>query len=392
MRMSQAIYRKDGGWQNLPDPREWDHPNTLIIAFCARYFLDDHKPIEELARQFPKSAMAGCSTSGEIQGDEISDFSIVVSFVHFENGTVRVANLPIENVQMSARVGFDLARQINGPNLKGVSIFSDGLNANGSKLIDGFNEGMEDKSVVIGGGLAGDGNDFQRTFTVFNGKVYANHVCAVGFYGETMEVVSESRGVCDIFGPERVVTRSQGNVVFEIDGRPALDLYKEYLGEKASELPASGLFFPLQVSPADDSEKKLVRTMLAVDEDAKSITFAGDVPQGWNAQLMRANFERVIDGAGKAAQVAVDRVPKEDDSVLVIAVSCVGRRLVLGERTIEEVEAIGESLPKGSQVIGFYSYGELSPSQAGKSCELHNQTMTVLMIRERKQESMRSAA
>jgi hypothetical protein len=183
------------------------------------------------------------------------------------------------------------------------------------------------------------------------------------------------------FGPERTITKSKGNVLYEVDGRPALKLYKEYLGERASELPASALLFPMQISPKRDAKDKVVRTVLAVDESDQSMTFAGDMPEGSRAQLMLANSNSLIEGASTAAKVITDP-PKPYSPSLTIAVSCFGRRLVLGERIDEEIEATMEQLPADTTMVGFYSYGEFSPVTGGRECELHNQTMTLTAISE----------
>jgi hypothetical protein len=214
-----------------------------------------------------------------------------------------------------------------------------------------------------------------------NGSARSNVVCAAGLYGDRVTIGHGSRGGWDNFGPERLVTRSRGNVLFELDGRPALQLYKEYLGELASGLPSTGLLFPLALRANATDEKSLVRTILAVDEARQSMTFAGDMPEGALARLMRANFDRLIDGASEAASLAGNPHVGHADETLAIAISCVGRRLVLGERAEEEIEATLEMLPADTRQIGFYSYGEISPYAQG-SCDLHNQTMTLTTIRE----------
>jgi hypothetical protein len=185
-----------------------------------------------------------------------------------------------------------------------------------------------------------------------------------------------SRGGWDIFGPERVITRASGNVLYELDHRPALALYKQYLGDRAAGLPATALLFPLSVR-ASPREEPRVRTILGVNEEENSLIFAGDVPQGSLAQLMRANFDRLIDGAGSAARLASVGTAANGQE-LAIAVSCVGRRLVLGERAEEEVEAAAHVL-SAAKLVGFYSYGEISPFASGR-CELHNQTMTLTRV------------
>ena len=230
------------------------------------------------------------------------------------------------------------------------------------------------------GGLAGDGSRFQQTWVVQDGQPKSGYITAVGFYGDAVRIGHGSKGGWDMLGLERRVTRSERNVLFELDGRPALELYKEYLGDRAAELPASCLFFPLAIRTEESPEYPLVRTILAIDEEQQSMTFAGDIPQNSMAQLMRANLDRLVDGASQAATLTGAEMD-ESCPTLAIAISCVGRRLVLGERTEEEIEAIMDVLPSGATQIGFYSYGELSPYTNGR-CELHNQTMTLTTISE----------
>jgi hypothetical protein len=177
------------------------------------------------------------------------------------------------------------------------------------------------------------------------------------------------------------VTRAQGNVLYELDGKPALALYKSYLGERANGLPATALLFPLSIRRGDDDSHPLIRTILGVDEAAQSLTFAGDVPEGHLARLMRTNTERLIQSAGLAGRAAARDFPA-CASPLALSVSCVGRRLVLGERTEEEIESVLDALPRGTGQVGFYSYGEMSPRAPGSGCDLHNQTMTVTLLDE----------
>ena len=254
------------------------------------------------------------------------------------------------------------------------------------KLVKGLNS-VTEKDIVITGGLAGDGSAFERTWTIFDGEVIDNAVVGIGLYGENIRIGHASKGGWDIFGPTRRVSRSHGNVLYELDNQPALQLYKSYLGEFADELPSSGLLFPLAISSSDPKEsEQLVRTILSVDEAEQSLTFAGDIPEGYSAQLMRANLDRLIDSASQAGTDAYNRMFDTEttakDDVLAIAISCVGRRLLLGERSEEETESTIETLPDGTIQAGFYSYGEISPYRVG-NCELHNQTMTITTFYEK---------
>lgn len=377
MEIETFQYRANQGWSKGFAP-EMDSENTLILVFAAPSFIDSSEPLNELKMNYPHSKIVGCSTSGEILGSTIYDDTLSVAVVKFEKTTLKIFAEEIKKSEDSYEVGASLAKKLDSDTLTAILILSEGLCVNGTYLVNGFNLGIK-KSLPITGGLAGDGTAFKKTWIISDGAIQPNHVVAIGFYGEHLHVGYASQGGWDIFGPERHITRSKGNVLYELDHKPALSLYKEYLGEKAKDLPAAGLLFPLAIRKKTGDERQLVRTILAVDEASQSLTFAGDMPEGYYAQLMHANFDHIITSAGQAGEDVLAMFTSsefQDKPTLIVAISCVGRRLLLGERTEEELEAALEHLPKGTTLIGFYSYGELSPSGVG-TCDLHNQTMTL---------------
>lgn len=374
MRVHTMTFDRESGWSG-PFP-ESDSPTTLVLVFAAESYMTDHEPIAELVEAYPHSVIIGCSTAGEIHGVGVFDGSLSVAIAAFDHTTLRLATAPI-SARGSRAAGRAIADSLREDDLTGVFVLSEGLEVNGSDLVRGMTDVL-DPCTTITGGLAGDGSRFERTWTIVDGKPATGQVSAVGLYGGHVRIGHGSKGGWDIFGPERVITRSHHNVLYELDGKPALALYKQYLGELASGLPATGLLFPLAVRDPNE-DRQLVRTILSVNESDQSLTFAGDVPAGHRAQLMQANFDRVIGGAEDAARSAATQELEGD--VLSIAVSCVGRRLVLGARTEEELEATMDVLPAGTHQVGYYSYGEISP-YVGGTCDLHNQTMTMTTLSE----------
>lgn len=356
-----------------------DSEQTLVMVFASPEYMDQPAALSELARTYPKSKLVGCSSAGEIAGPCVNDGSLSVAVMQFEHSSIAVVSTEVQGPADSRAAGKRLANQLHRQDLCAVFVLSDGLHVNGSELVKGLHVALP-SSVVITGGLAGDGDRFQRTWVMQDGRPQSDTITAVGFYGPRLNITHGSRGGWDSFGPERRITRSEGNVLYELDGRPALTLYKEYLGDRASGLPATGLLFPLSIRQDSTDPRQLVRTILAVDEEAQSMTFAGDVPTGYMAQLMRANFERLLQGASVAADQAKAK-QSAGGPVLAVAISCVGRRLVLGERSEEETEVTLDHLPSGTQQVGFYSYGEISPYASG-TCDLHNQTMTLTTFSE----------
>lgn len=379
MKTATRSYDPTHGWSSAL-PSELDGPRTLVLAF-ADPALRGHPALDALAAAFPEATKIGCSTSGEIHGDMVLDNSITVAILRLNRGWLKGASATIDRADDSEAAGASLAAALRGPALKAVFVLSDGLKVNGTPLVRALAGGLP-PGVQISGGLAGDGPRFVSTWTWDGAACQDSRVLAVGLYGPGLSVRCASQGGWDVFGPERRVTASEGNVLHSLDGRPALELYKTYLGERAAELPASALLFPLAVRQPDGG--RLVRTVLSVDEATQTMTFAGDLPTGALVQLMRANLDRLVDGAAQAGldvDPSADAPPRSSPASLAIAVSCVGRRLVLGERVDEEVEATLEQLPKGTHQVGFYSYGELGP-QGVHGCELHNQTMTLTIIHE----------
>jgi hypothetical protein len=379
MRMHTTSYRRASAWSE-PLPVALDGPNTLVLSFGASGFADDARPFDDLKAAFPQAVRAGCSTSGEMLGMDLSDDSVVVAVVQFEHTRLVAAQTPVSGSEDSAAAGTRLAAQLPPEGLRAVFLLSDGLQVNGTSLVAGLVAGLP-AGVTVTGGLAGDGSAFQRTWVLADDRPQSHRICAVGLYGERLHVGSGCDGGWLDFGPQRRITRSVGNVLHELDGKPALDLYKEYLGDLAQGLPGSALLFPLSIRAPSSTGRPLVRTILAIDEAARSMTFAGDVPEGFQARLMRASDESLIGSAAQAVAQATRDLPGGSPA-LVLSVSCVGRRLFLGERSEEEVETIAEGAPDGAVHLGFYSYGEIAPGVEGGACSLHNQTMTVTAFAE----------
>lgn len=375
----QRIYSESSGWEAILES-EIKNTAQIVFLFGNRELLKKDGVTELVNEFYPNAQLIGCSTSGEIIGAEVSDNRIVCTAVWFESSTVELVKEDVFSMQQSDEVGKRIGAALTREGLKHVMIISEGLNINGTELTKTLNEVFDNK-VSITGGLAGDQDKFEETVIVYNNLVASNMVVALGFYGDNIEFGYGSMGGWDSFGVDREVTRSQANVLYELDGQPALELYRKYLGDHAKNLPASALLFPLSLRIAG-SETSLVRTILAINEDDGSMVFAGDLPQGSHVRLMKANFDRLVDGAFNAAEMSKISLDKSKAD-LAILISCVGRKLVLKQRVEEELEAIQEVIGEDVTTTGFYSYGEMSPVKPFEQhCELHNQTMTITLIKE----------
>jgi hypothetical protein len=376
MRIEARRWTSGDGWSSRPAELR---SAQLVLAFAGTQVCERPFVFEELTALYPDAEIVGCSTAGEILGTQVSDDSLVVAAIEFTKTAVRTARVTIEGPSESHVAGLKLAASIPHDQLIHVLVFSEGLHVNGSELVKGLAAGLP-RSVTVTGGLSGDGQRFANTYVIWKGKPERDTIVAVGLYGRELRVGYASLGGWDSFGPERLITRSRDNVLYELDGRSALALYKEYLGHHAASLPASGLLFPLSLRTSPNTTP-VVRTILAVDEAEQSMTFAGDMPTGAYARLMKANFDRLIDGAAGAARVSCDAVCSSSPD-LALLISCVGRKMVLQQRIEEEVEGVRDVMGERTVLAGFYSYGEISPFTPSARCELHNQTMTITTFSE----------
>lgn len=379
MKLRQSIYYADQG-KTITETEGFQALSAqLVLAFGERSLLDDPSQYHRLREQYPTAAIVFSSTSGEISEDKVSDNSIVTTAIEFEKTTIRSVQIDIAAHHESYAAGKHLAQELDDEDLAAIFIISDGSVVNGSKLIDALNSCLN-RIVPITGGLAGDAARFERTLVGLNQPPSIGKIVGIGLYGKHLTVGTSSMGGWDVFGPEREVTRSEYNVLYQIGEKQALDLYQEYLGKYAEGLPSAALFFPLSMRTTPDSHP-LVRTILSIDETARSMTFAGDMPEKSLVRFMTANLDRLIEAAAVAAHTAIKHVAVEPE--LVILVSCVGRKLVLGQRVDEEVEAVRDVFGPKPVLTGFYSYGEISPIAPDARCELHNQTMTITVFSEK---------
>ena len=370
-------WRFEGGAAALPEAQ-------LVLAFMDPALGEAEEAMNALGVSYPQADIIGCSSGGEILGTDVIEGSAVATALSFDRTQTRLATAHVDTNADSFRAGQSLGQQLAADDLAGLFVISEGLQVNGCELVRGLREHIS-PSAIITGGLAGDGADFGTTRVGANSLLRPGLIAAVGFYGSHIRLAHGNAGGWEEFGPERRITRASHNVLYELDGKPALDLYKKYLGDDARDLPSSGLFFPLKICRSHREETAedhdAVRTILGICEEEKSLTFAGDIPQGEKAQLMMGSLENLISGAGDAAASAIPGWECRSEESVALLISCIGRKLLLGQRTGEELEAVADRI-NDIPAVGFYSYGELSPHYASGICELHNQTMTITLLGE----------
>ena len=368
-------------FQNVYSAGQWQKPLAtmanaqLVLLFGNRNYARNETMMADISAYFPNAEIVGCTTSGEVVDTKIYDDSLCLTAIDLEHSHLQVVSGNIEK-SSTTRVAQDLAQQLEHQGLRYAIVLADGHQLNGTELVNGLQAHLPDH-VLISGGLAGDGTNFIETVVWHNDDSNTGNILVIGFYGEKLKLSHGCIGGWSAFGPDRTITKSSSNVLYELDEQPALELYKKYLGSHAEQLPSSALLFPLVLKNGD---KHITRTILNINEDDGSMVFAGDVPEGSVVQLMRSSTNNLIDGAEIAAETALENLGTVSDNGLALLISCVGRRLVLGNYTEDELEVVKDVLGENWAYTGFYSYGELSPLNGSSKCALHNQTMTITAI------------
>lgn len=376
MKTEQIVIRNDRNVDSTIANSAIANPN-LVLAFGSPDFFASGTFVTAIHKKWPKAQVFGCSTAGEISEKGVTDKALILNALQFDSTSLKLAQADIAGMHDSFEAGKRLAQKIPLEGLKTVFLLGRGLDINGSAVIEGLRSVLG--SVPVTGGLAGDDGAFKRTFTVLGNQVADDKIIACGFYGDKFTVGYGSMGGWEPFGPVRRVTKSENNVMYELDGEPALNLYKKYLGDQAAQLPASGLLYPFAILKNNQDTTGLIRTILAVDEATGSLTFAGDIPQGGIVRLMQSKSQGLVEGARGAANLA--KTAKNAGDSLGILISCVGRKLVMGNDIEDEVEAV-RSVFGENTLTGFYSYGEICAENGFAECQLHNQTMTITYISE----------
>jgi hypothetical protein len=346
---------------------------NLVLCFAQKYFLESSSVHNDIKQLFPHAEIVFCSTAGEILGNKVSEKDGILVAMEFEKTSIQTATININNCTNSFDAAKNLVNKLPKKDLNYIMVFCDGSLINGSELVKGLSEAAG-ADVKISGGLAGDGANFASTLVGLNSNPSNGQIVIIGFYGNALSITHGSKGGWTPFGLEKRITKSSNNILHELENENALDVYKKYLGNSAKDLPGAALLFPLSIV-LPNAKEAVVRTILSIDEEQKTMTFVGDMPVGTKVRFMHANIAELTNAASEAAKISMQDNNIEPNFSLLV--SCVGRKLVMGNNAVDEVNAVIQSVGNNTKVAGFYSYGEIAPFNDGGNCQLHNQTMTI---------------
>lgn len=344
-----------------------------------------------LKQRLPDVPTIGCSTDGELSSDGLSVDSVCLMVLSSETVRARAGAIQaLSNGSFDA--GARLAGELRSETSRVLFVLPDGLTGNGSAVIRGAQEVLG-PDFVIAGGTAGDRGRFKQTTQIYNGQAMTDSL--PGLMLESDEPLDLGFGVMAGWKPLGIgkkVTRAEGNTVYEIEGKAALDVYTTFLGDKASQLPAIGVEYPFalvdetglvdEAGLRDGESYILLRAPMVVDHDTGAVTFAAEIPQGSTIKMTRGKSVEVVEASREAASRAKERLGGDPDVVFFF--SCMARKIVLGRRTNEEIRVAQEVFGADVPMAGFYTYGEIANcGQRRPICRFHNETATFLAIRER---------
>jgi hypothetical protein len=356
----------------------------VIMAFSSSE-LNQNELVHGINEASGKAPLIGCSDAGQITNDGPSQGGIAVMAIKsdsmkFTPGTGgQIANGARE---AGAALAKDISGKIGEP-MKILIMLSDVLKGNGADIVRGAQDVLGQDFLIIGG-AAGDDFKFKETSVYYYNQVFPSSIVGAGLSGNFSFGIGVRHGWTPVGLPKKV-TKSNGAVVEEIDGKPAVYLYEEYFGKKAEELRSEPLAilaitYPLGIS-IEGSDELLIRDPITVD-DKGAITCAAEIPQGSDVRLMIGNKDNAIAAAKDAAQKALDQL-KGARPKAVIIFNCIARSKLFGRDAGEEIRAIQSILGVDVPLIGFYTYGEQAPVGGNISRPFscfHNETAVILLL------------
>ncbi len=376
--MKVATYKYQGDWDQ-PFDKSFNSSRTAVLLFSSLKEDELRLALEPLYEAYPGAHIVGCSTSGEIYKDEIFDHTISAMVLKFEKSSIVSAHIDADLDDDAYEIGKKLGDTLQANELRHLFVLSGGWQFDGTKLVEGIQSALP-IGVTISGGVAGDDSGTMESWVLYGKNIGHGKIAALAFFGESIHIGTGCEGGWDKLGLDRIVTKAENKKIFTLDDKPALSIYKLYLGEKAKELPGSALLFPLAILDPDGNPGK-IRSVMDINEEEQSLLLNDSFKEGDLVSLMSGNLKRLVDGAYNAASRASASLPKQSEESAIIAISCIGRRQMMQRRTEEELMEISEVFDDKTQMIGFYSHGEISPGLESLS-SLHNQTMTITLIGE----------
>ncbi|MFN8911213.1 MAG: FIST signal transduction protein, partial [Alphaproteobacteria bacterium] len=357
------------GWLDTPVI----HDANLVICFVNDKWIEQLDTHFICKQQYPTADIMLIGSGGQIIEQNLYDDEMCIIAIKWNAVKNKGYKVDCDTFDKSFDAGANLAKNLIQDDLKHILIFADAQHVNGEQMIDGMYSVLP-KSVSVSGGFASDNASFKRGMNGLNANPTGQSIIGMGLYGKTLRVYCAAESGWQTFGPKRLVTKAKGNRLIEVDGQNILDLYGKYVQlEDKNTAALHALYHPIAAFSNNALEFKALRAILGIDEEEKSLIMAANVTEGSKIQLSHGHYQSLIKGAEAAATIL--KVANRPDAFVLVVV-CIARRVLLGNRTEDELDVVKEILDK-VPCIGCYSHGEIAYDDIAKICEQHNQTMTM---------------
>ena len=341
-----------------------EYDSILIQVFSGEEKEKFQELLSSLKKMFPRATVIASSTDGEIHNDKVLLKSTIVSISLFDATEVKIA---YSDESESFLMGERLAKKLVTPRTKLLIAFADGILCNGEEFLNGVFSVAAD--VKVAGGLSGDNAKFENCYIGCDDSFYERGAVAVALDSDILQVESFYDFGWTKIGVAHTITHSDKNRVYTIDGMPAVDFYKKYLGENiAASLPVTGVEFPLIIQK---NSIDIARAVLHKYDDG-SLSFAGNVMEGIQVYLGVGDKNKIMQYHLGHKTLAVESF---------YIYSCMARRRFLNKLIEEELKPFAHLAP----VSGFFTYGEF---YTDAKPELLNQTLTAVSLSESTQTKM----
>ncbi|KKR00625.1 MAG: hypothetical protein UT98_C0001G0003 [Candidatus Nomurabacteria bacterium GW2011_GWF2_40_31] len=364
------------------------NPDLLIVFSSVKY--DQEKMLSGVRSVAPAALLIGSSTSGEVTtAGPVKDHSVTVMAIKSPEVKyfVGVGENILANPRLAGKAVADNVKEQTSTSLKAFMMMPDVLVGNGADIVRGVLDSLGAHFPVVGG-ASGDDFAFQKTYQYVNDKVYSGAVVGLGLTGNFKMGIGVKHGWIPVGEPMKV-TKSQGAVIHEINGSPAVKIYEDYFGAEEAKilhteaLAKLAITYPLGMKVAG-SDELLIRDPITVDEKG-SITCAAEIPEGSEIRLMVGSREEAVKVAKIAAEDAVLQLDGSAPKAVIIF-NCIARNKLFGDKSGDEINAIQQAIGKDVPLIGFYTYGEQAPLGGEvrniEQCNsaFHNETVVICVL------------
>ena len=375
MKLLQRQWTVKDGWRTLRDDLAGRYAKVqLVLIFGASDLLKSVDLYKNVYDEFPNAIVTGCSTAGEICGDEVGDNSLVCTAIEFEHSRVKAKHIFMDKYPGLSieQVTREMVDELLAPDLVHLLVLAGGDDINASDVVAGLRK-QAPKKVGVSGALAADAFKFHDACVIADVMACENTISVIAFYGKGLKVMTSLKAGWFEFGGEKTITKSDKNIMYQLDKGPALPFFELYLGDSINKVPASSFQYPISLR-SKHTDDWLTRSIVKVDRSKSALHFAGDVPVGYRMRLMKTDTEHLVESAARATVNMLRRSFYPDFALIV---SCFGRKGLMGKDSYKEVKAVRAGFGDHTLMTGFYACGEIGALDSSNPCQLHNQTLAI---------------